>query len=181
MLLVVLVIACRDCQDSIRQFRVGTNQDLSLIVENATRNLHNVLCHDEILKTDLRPRSIHLSISIAEPLVIDLSPAKLSMPTLVPQGSSIPISEWVSPYRIVRLPSDIFKDRKAVRASSKVLNGDRPRFGPVHEVTVTRDSSRFVGKYFHYFDDSERRLSQYRDLMKRFCSFNHPCLSRIVY
>jgi hypothetical protein len=61
-----------------------------------------------------------------------------------------------------------------------VLNGNRPRFGPVHEVTVAGDSSRFVGKYFHYFEECERRLSHYRDIMARFRKFNHPCLSPIV-
>jgi hypothetical protein len=156
----VVRCACRECQKAIYQFRAGTNQDLSSIVEKATQSLYDALSANAPSRSASRPQTPP-----------DLKPSK---------KSPVSSSSWVSSHRITHTP-DIFKDRKAVRASSKVLNGDRPRFGPVHEVTVTGDSSRFVGKYFHYFEDSERRLSQYRDLMKRFCTFNHPCLSPIAY
>jgi hypothetical protein len=40
----VIRFACRERLKAIGQFGVGSNQDLSLIVENAIRNLHKVLC-----------------------------------------------------------------------------------------------------------------------------------------
>jgi serine/threonine protein kinase len=164
--------ACDACKQAIGQYRVGASQDLCLIVESATRDLQKALCPNSASKTATRPKKRPRSLHKAA------SPEEIALPS---KNSPMSTSEWVSSHRIARPPTDILKDRKAVKASSKVLNGDRPRFGPVHEVTVTGDSSRFIGKYFHYFEDSERRSSQYRDMMKRFCTLNHPCLSPIIY
>jgi serine/threonine protein kinase len=175
--------ACNECQNAIREFQIGSNLDRSLIVENATRNLHEVLCSDPRPRMASTRQFPARSFYSHHPILIASGPGKSSMPasSLIPERSSMSISAWVTSCRITRLPADLFKDRKAVKASSKVLNDDRSRFGPVQEVMLTRDSSRFAAKYFQYFEESELQLSEYRVIMKRFCTFNHPCLSPIVY
>jgi hypothetical protein len=91
-------------------------------------------------------------------------------------SNSLSVSSW----HIVRHPTDIFKEANAIIPLSDPLNSDRPRFGPLREVMLSGESGRFVGKYIHFFEVSEPRLSQYRAIMERFCTFNHRCLAPIV-
>jgi serine/threonine protein kinase len=77
-------------------------------------------------------------------------------------------------------PIDLFRDRKTVTVISLLDGEGRRHLGPVHEVQLSKSSDRFVGKYFHYFDDSEHRLSEFQDMMKRISKLNHPSLAPIV-
>jgi serine/threonine protein kinase len=74
----------------------------------------------------------------------------------------------------------LFVDRDSVTPRKPIYGNGSTRFGPTQHVTLDGFPGDFIGKYFNYTNDSERKSVKCTAVIERSARLDHPCLAPIV-